>query len=176
MRKVFAISHSAKDVREVVRKLNKERVERSERQEEPMDEVVVEVEEPTTSDGNDGPSHQDYWNTFLEPAEGEVEDGVDGEDDGRYVTILPDRSLKRKRRETLKQRSEVRKPNVRNTNCPIDGPEPTKCTRLAMDEKEKSCPKSLQGVKQEGTPSLTKPKPAVENAWDEFLGEEHEEF
>lgn len=176
VRKVFAISHSAKDVREVVQKLNKERLERSERREEPMEEAVVEVEEPTTSEGKDGPSHQDYWDTFLEPAEDQVEDGIDGEDDSRYVTILPDRSLKRKRRETLKQRNEVRNQDVRNTNCAIDGAEPTKSTRLVTGEQEKSYPNLLQGNKREEAPSLTKPSPAVGNAWDEFLGDEHEEF
>mmetsp|Transcript_9553 Transcript_9553/g.58199 ORF Transcript_9553/g.58199 Transcript_9553/m.58199 type:complete len:142 (-) Transcript_9553:799-1224(-) len=141
-----------------------------------MEEAVVEVEEPTTSEGKDGPSHQDYWNTFLEPAEDQVEDGIDGEDDGRYVTVLPDQSLKRKRRETLKQRSEVHKQDVRNTNPAIDGPEPTKCTRHATEKQEKNYPNSLQGKEQEEPPALMKPNPAVANAWDEFLGDEHEEF
>lgn len=177
VRKVCAISHSAKDVREVVQKLNKDRLERSERGGERMEEIETGVEEePTTSEGKNAPSQQEYWNAFLEPMEDQVHEGMDGEDDDRYVTELPDRSLKRKRGEAMKNRKEMRQQDARNSHHPLEQQERTESPQLCTSNWEAGKVNPLQGRKGEVRLPATKPKPAVAGAWAEFLGDGDEQF
>lgn len=98
IRHVHAIGHDAKELRELVQRLNQERIEKEESRAQRSVKPLEMLRGPGGDFNAETVTDTTFWDAYLSSREGSPELDEEREEDARYVTVYPERKPARKGR------------------------------------------------------------------------------